>query len=62
MSAVVVLRVRSSSSEVVVGWLLLSMLVVTLIYRTPEYLITLNVTRMAFGKAPSDVGIEAIDE
>ena len=55
MSAVVVVRVRSSSSEVVVGWLLLSTLVVTLIYRTAEFLIILNVTRMAFGKAPSDV-------
>ena len=42
MIAVVVLGVRSSSSEVVVGWLLFSILVVTLIYTTAEFLITLQ--------------------
>ena len=42
MIAVVVVGVRSSSSEVVVGWLLFSILVVTLIYTTAEFLITLQ--------------------
>ena len=42
MIVVVVLGVKSSSSEVVVGWLLFSILVVTLIYTTAEFLITLQ--------------------